>query len=107
MNRDTFSDQNMKSRDHILQLKEKLALMHLRVLQMENKDIFPTPVQGKNKKKGKEEALKVEKNQSYTSADREKKNTSQERSIENTPKERHNPKFGAEEADRQVVKNEI
>lgn len=49
INKDTFSEQNMKSREHIQQLKEKLAWRLIRKLQFENQDIFPTPAQGKKK----------------------------------------------------------
>lgn len=36
--KDAFSDQNMKSRDHINQLKEKLAFAFWKKLHDENKD---------------------------------------------------------------------
>lgn len=46
-NKETFSEQNMKSREHIVMLKEKLIFNWYRKLADENKDIFPTPRQFK------------------------------------------------------------
>ena len=48
VNKDTFSEQNMKSREHLAQLKEKLIFNFYKKLNDENKEIFPTPPQGKN-----------------------------------------------------------
>jgi hypothetical protein len=48
VNKDTFSEQNMKSREHLNQMKEKLILIMYKKLSEENKEIFPTPAQGKN-----------------------------------------------------------
>jgi len=58
VNKDTFSEQNLKSRECIQKLKEMLAFRLMYKLQAENKDIFPTPAQGKGKKRqNKEEAM--------------------------------------------------
>jgi hypothetical protein len=38
-----FSEQSMKSREHLQQLKEKLIFNMYKKLSDENKDIFPTP----------------------------------------------------------------
>jgi hypothetical protein len=42
-NKETFSEQNMKSREHLGMLKEKLIFNWYKKLADENKDIFPTP----------------------------------------------------------------
>ena len=42
-NKETFSEQNMKSREHLSNLKEKLIFNFYKILSEENKDIFPTP----------------------------------------------------------------
>ena len=47
-NKETFSEQNMKSREHIVMLKEKLIFNWYKKLADENKDIFPTPPQFKS-----------------------------------------------------------
>jgi len=47
-NKETFSEQNMKSREYLIQLKEKLIFNWYKKLADENKDIFPTPPQFKN-----------------------------------------------------------
>lgn len=88
-NKDTFSEQNMKSREHIQQLKEKLAWRLIRKLQMENQDIFPTPAQGKKKnQKNVGEPIKLEKLQSSDKkSEGPKRSSSKERSLEATPKD--------------------
>ena len=47
-NKETFSEQNMKSREHLGQLKEKLIFNWYKKLADENQHIFPTPPQLKN-----------------------------------------------------------
>lgn len=47
VNKDTFSEANMKSRDFNLQLKEKLFFVFIRKMMSENKEIFPTPPQNR------------------------------------------------------------
>jgi hypothetical protein len=55
-NKDTFSEQNMKSRDHLTQLKEKLYFRFLKKIAAENKELLPTPPQGKLKKQSSEDS---------------------------------------------------
>jgi|TARA_B110000285_G_C14898481_1_gene502024 hypothetical protein len=46
VNKDTFSEANLKSREHLGQLKERLVLQLYKLLAADNKEIFPTPPQG-------------------------------------------------------------
>ena len=46
VNKDSFSEQNMKSREHLNQLREKVSFLFCKKISDENKDIFPTPPQG-------------------------------------------------------------
>lgn len=112
--KDTFSDQNMKSREAIQQLKEKLITRFYRMLQTENKEIFPTPPQGKSAHK-KNNLLSLEKHNSVGSdmkPDSRKRSESQERKVEsnleNTPQPKAPVKLTAEDTtEHKVAKNEV
>jgi len=50
-NKDTFSETNLRSREHLGQLKERLYFRFLKKLADSNKELIPTPPQGKQAKK--------------------------------------------------------
>lgn len=45
LKRDAFSEQNMKSRDHLATIKEKLIFSMYRKIHDENKDLTPNTAQ--------------------------------------------------------------
>lgn len=112
--KDTFSDQNLKSREAIQQLKEKLITRFYRMVLQENKEIFPTPPQGKSAHK-KTSLLSLEKHNSVSSdirPDNRKRSESQERkgegNVENTPQPKAPVKMNADDTtEHKVAKNEV
>ena len=109
----------MKSRECIQKLKEMLSFKLMKKMQGENKDIFPTPPQGKAAKKKQKQLEKADEHslstaEKQTSASSEKKSdskirsSSQDKSVESTPKISTANKLNLQDQqDSTATKNEV